>query len=64
MDFEHEVIPPAAMDYLYIAHQTQKATLFAVKDGRQQWVPKSLILSIDEAQNRIIIAGWFARTIL
>jgi hypothetical protein len=61
---EREVIPPAAIDFLYVAHQTQKATLFALKDGRQQWVPKSLILSIDDTKNRIIIAGWFARKIL
>ena len=61
---EREVIPPAAVDFLYVAHQTQKAMLFALKDGRQQWVPKSLILSIDEPNNRVMIAGWFARTIL
>ncbi len=53
---------PFAMGYAFIQHQTDKAVLFGVQDGnglRNQWVPKSVILGIDNDNKRVMIASWF-----
>jgi hypothetical protein len=59
---ERHVLSPAILDFERIVHSTEKATLFALPDGREQWVPKSQILSIDN--NCVTITGWFAEKIV
>ncbi len=59
LGFDEEQEPPEnhAIEYLEVAHETDKARLISTTDG-QFWVPKSISL-IEEDHKVIVIDHWF-----